>query len=117
MLSLEDVAPLFAVAMSPDHVCALVRADRGEAEAQDEMGEFFLAAGRADIGACWLAMAAGQQYPNAMQTLGQCYASGRGVKQDEDLAVMWIAKAAAHGHAIARHQIQGLRSAALGAEP
>jgi TPR repeat protein len=100
--------------MGPDDVLTLINADRGNAEAQDAMGEFFLAGGRADIGAWWLTLAAAQSYPNAMQTLGQCYASGRGVKQDENLALMWIAKAAANGHAIARIQSQGLRGAAFG---
>ncbi|MBS0408018.1 MAG: hypothetical protein JSS17_16985 [Proteobacteria bacterium] len=42
-----------------------------------------------------------------MQWLGTAHAAG-GTERDEQLAVMWIAKAAALGHPIAKRQLEGL---------
>lgn len=112
MLSLSDVRPLICIEMSEEDLDFLVAADAGDAEAQDDMGQMFLAAGKTEIAIHWLQLSARQDYPNAMQCLGQCYASGTGVPKDDNLAIMWIAKAAAHGHAIAMAQMQGLRPGA-----
>jgi TPR repeat protein len=43
-----------------------------------------------------------------MQLLGMCYMGGKGVPRDEHLSVMWIARAAAQGHAIAQAQRRSL---------
>lgn len=109
MVSIVDVAPLIPLEMTPEDLRYLTEADAGSAEAQDDMGQLFLAAGRHAIAIYWLDLAARQDYPNAMQCLGQCYAAGTGVPKDENLAIMWIAKAAAHGHLIAQAQMKGLQ--------
>lgn len=44
-----------------------------------------------------------------MHWLGILHAAGHGGDNHEHLALMWIAKAAAHGHAIARSQLAALR--------
>jgi len=77
------------------------------------MGQLCLAARRFEGARYWLELAARQDYPNAMQTLGRCYLAGDCVPKDENLGLMWIAKAAATGHAIAQAQMQALRVRAI----
>ena len=109
MLALADVAPLITIRLAEEDLKHLAAADTGSAEAQDDMGQFFLAAGKHEAAMYWLEQAARQDYPNAMQTMGRCYASGVGVPKDENLAIRWLARAAAHGHVIAQAHMQALR--------
>ena len=106
MLSLSEVAPLITIRLTEEDLKFLAAADAGSPEAQDDMGQFFLEARKYEAALYWLEQAARQDHPDAMQTLGRCYASGEGVPKDENLAIMWLAKAAAHGHVIAQAQMQ-----------
>lgn len=112
MLALADVAPLIVVRLTEEDLKYLAAADAGSAEAQDDMGQLFLSVGKHEAALYWLEQAARQDHPNAMQTMGQCRASGVGVPKDENLAIMWLARAAAHGHVIAQAQVQALRGGA-----
>lgn len=109
MIPLADIAAAITIPMNADDLEMLARADIGDAEAQDDMGQLFLAAGKLEAARYWLEQAARQDHPNAMQTLGHCYACGEGVPKNENLAIMWLARAAAHGHVIAQAQMQALR--------
>lgn len=109
LLSLAEVVPLIGMRLSPEDLKLLAAADAGDAEAQDDMGELFLAAGKYAAAIYWLELAAQQGHPNAMQCLGRCYLAGEGAPKNENLAIMWIAKAAAHGHTIAQAQMAALR--------
>ena len=40
--------------------------------------------------------------------LGRCHIDGNGVLQDENIGIMWLAKAAAHGHAVSQAQMQAM---------
>ena len=111
MIALSDITPLIGIEMTAEDLEYLAAADAGSAEAQDDMGQLFLAAGRPTAAMYWLKQAAQQDYPNAMQCLGRCYLFGEGVQRDENLALMWLAKAAAHGHVIALAQMHSLRQA------
>jgi TPR repeat protein len=108
MLSMSEVIPHISASMTPEDRAVLVRADAGDAAAQNDMGQFFAAAGMHKAAIYWILQAAKQEHPDAMQWLGRCYLSGEGVPKDENLGVMWIAKAAAHGHVIAQAQMNGL---------
>lgn len=108
MIPISEVARHIGIRMSREDLETLAAADAGSAEAQDDMGQLFLAAGKRAVAIYWLEMAAEQNHPDAMQCLGRCYLAGEGVIKDENLAIMWIAKAAAHGHVIAQAQIQSL---------
>lgn len=109
MVPLAQVVPLIGIAMGQEDLAILAAADAGSAEAQDDMGQFFLAAGKLAAAIYWLKAATKQNHPNAMQCLGRCHLAGEGVPRDENFAIMWIAKAAAHGHAIAHAQMRALR--------
>lgn len=112
-VELADVVPLIAIAMNEDDLQRVSAADAGDPEAQNDVALLFLAAGRHEAAVYWLALAAKQEYGDAMHHLGRCHLAGTGVPRDEHLAIMWIAKAAAKGHTIARQQIFALKQGAL----
>lgn len=117
LLALEDIEPLIVARLPPEELEILLKADAGDAEAQDDIGQMFLAAGKPAAALYWLEQSAGQDYPNAMQRLSRCYFAGDGVPKDEYLAIMWLAKAAAHGHAIAQAQMHALFNTAAPCVP
>ena len=86
----------------------LVLADSGSAASQCDIGQVFDLLGKHEIAIYWWQLAAEQGDAEAMQCLGSAHAEGRGVPADENLALMWIARAAAQGHSIARAQINSL---------
>lgn len=111
MLVLGDVLGLVDVALGADDVATLLRADAGEAAAQADMGALFFVAGAHKAALYWLNEAAAQGSAEAMQWLGTAHACAGGgsvIPRDMNLAIMWLARAAAHGHAIAAQQVAGL---------
>jgi TPR repeat protein len=56
----------------------------------------------------WLELAAGQGHTDAMHWLGRCHIEGNGLPKNEELGIMWLSKAAAHGHLISRYQMDRL---------
>lgn len=110
LLALADIEPMIVTPLSKEDVDILVKADGGDGEAQDDIGQMFLAAGKPAAAIYWLEHATEQNYPNAMECLARCYFTGEGVPKNENLAIMWLAKAAAHGHVIAQAQMRALRN-------
>lgn len=127
LVPLAAVQPALAVRLAPEDVAVLLRADQGEAAAQAEVGGLFalavlqLAPGElpasddrsvgASVAAAqyFLEQAAQQGEADAMHWLGLLHAAGlRGDGADEALALMWLAKSAAHGHALAKGQLAAL---------
>lgn len=131
------LAPELTVALGAEDLPLLVRADQGEAEAQADMGALLAQtalsvsagvalqgpagaqdAARSPQGAAavyFLQAAADQGHAEAMHWLALLHAAGlaygsNGHEGDggQALALMWLARAAAHGHAIAREQLAGL---------
>lgn len=113
VLRWEDVLPQVCVPLQEDDKAHLLRADAGDAAAQGDMGQLFATHQKFEIAVYWLRQAAEQGEADAMQWLGSAYAAGSGVSQDDNLAIMWIAKAAAHGHLIALEQMRGMRRGAV----
>ena len=120
-LALSDVLGLICdstgVPFSDDDVAVLLQADAGDAEAQADIGALLYvhAGGGREAALYWLRAAAEQGSAEAMQWLGTHHAAA-GTAQDDHQALMWLAKAAALGHPLARRQVDGLLGAAgLGA--
>ena len=109
MLSWNEVVPLICIPMTPEDLAFVLRADANDSEAQNDIGQLFSMTGKHDAALYWIQQAAQQGYADAMQCLGRCYLSGEGVAKDENLGVMWIAKAASFGHVIAQAQMNALR--------
>ena len=107
-LALEDVLKYVTVQLSPDDIELIIQADRGKAASQNDVAQLFDDAGLTEAALYWWRTAAEQSHPDAMQNLGHCYAAGKGVPKDNNLSIMWIAKAASVGHPIATVQMARL---------
>jgi len=108
MLDASDILALLDFSLSPEEFQLLLRADAGSVDAQSDMACVFHEANHPEAAVYLWKLAAEAGNADATQNLGRCYASGDGVVADEHLAVMWLSKAAAAGHAIARDQLDGL---------
>lgn len=84
-------------------------ADAGDADALACLGAELLLQGRTAGAVSLLGEAAQQQHADAMHWLSHCHLHGLGVERDADLALMWLHRAAAQGHAVARAQSRALR--------
>jgi TPR repeat protein len=109
LLHLDSVRPYICICLEPDELATLMRADSGEPEAQTDLALIFLSNAKPKGAAYWLELAAKQDYPDAMHWLGRCYIEGNGVPKNENLGMMWLAKAAAHEHVISQEQMQAMR--------
>ena len=97
---------------SKEDVDMLLQADAGDAAAQADIGALLYLGGggggvRREAALYWLHAAAEQGNADAMQWLGTAHAAVGG-EENDNLAVMWIAKAAALGHTVAKRQLDGL---------
>jgi hypothetical protein len=86
----------------------IIRADRGDADAQNDLALLLLAQGRQNSALYWFNLAANQKHADAMNWLGRFYIEGNGVAPDENVGIMWIAKAAALGHSISQAQMRSI---------
>jgi TPR repeat protein len=108
MLSWVEVMQHICIPIESEDLVYILRADAGQADAQNDIGQLFSIAGKHESALYWLRHAVQQDHPDAMQWLGSCYLRGAGVPRDENLGLMWIAKAASHNHTIAQAQINSL---------
>ena len=91
----------------------LKSAEQGHAPAQHEVGlnyalGSFGASKNSTEAIKWLTLAANQEYVVAQFELGEMYANGRGIEQDDEEAAKWYRKAAEHDHAEARRKLVNL---------
>lgn len=86
-----------------------VLASSGNLAAAADVGALFYAAGRYDLAADWLKDAADRGSADAMQWLATAHAAGNGVEKSDELALSWLAKAAAAKHPIAVQQLRDMR--------
>ena len=113
MLLWSEVESHICVPIEPEDKEFILLADAGDAESQDDIGQLFLMSQKYRAAIYWFEQAAQQNNADAMQWLGHCHINGKGVLKDENLGMMWIAKAAALSHVIAQGQMKGLINRAL----
>lgn len=101
-IALETIRPHIRIPIEPGDLELIEKADAGDAEAQTDLAVLFLSNGKPESALYWLELAAKQNYEGGMYWLGRCYIDGNGVPADENLGVMWIAKAASLGHVISK---------------
>lgn len=120
MLAFEDLVPLLCVEVDPEEYGLFINADAGDPDAQNDLAQLFLDAGKPEIALYWLQSAVTAQQSvvsvDAMHNLSKLYTKGIGVPKDENTGLMWLAKAAAHGHVIARQQMEALTQKAVKSE-
>ena len=103
------IEPHLCIPLEPEELLVLEKADAGDARAQNDLALIFMANAKPKGSVYWLELAARQNFPDAMNLLAHCYAIGEGVAQDDNIGMMWLAKAAALGHVISQGQMQGMR--------
>lgn len=109
MLAFKDIeAQLCIVLSAPASLSLLLDADRGVCTAQNDLALLFLEQERPDLAFHWFMLAAQQQHPDAMHYLSHLYSRGLGIKPNETEAMLWLAKAARAGHAIAQAQMTAI---------
>lgn len=108
MIAFDEIAPLIALPIDPEDYELLIDADAGDADAQNDLAQLFFEIDLMGLGVSWLKQAVAQQHPDAMHNLSKLYIKGEGVEKDQNTGLMWLAKAAAHGHAIAQAQMDAL---------
>jgi hypothetical protein len=109
MICFDSIKHDICIALAPDDIGLLKAADAGDATAQNDLALLFLEHDKLKSAVYWLELAAKQSFTDAMHLLGYCYSEGKGLPKDDNLAIMWIAKAASLGHTIALAQIQSIR--------
>lgn len=109
MIPFDAIKADSCILLNYDDIELIISADKGDAHAQTDLALLFLAHDKAHSAIYWLELASKQGFADAMQVLGSCYLSGRGVVKDDNLALMWIAKAASLGHPIALAQMRSIR--------
>jgi len=88
-------------------------AEKGDAEAQYELGRCYLLSKGVDQNfpeaVKWFRKAAEQGNVRAQYGLGACYFRGKGVPKDKTEAEKWFHKAAAQGHEKAKRILEGYK--------
>lgn len=108
MISLESIRLDFCLPFEAEQLELIQHADQGDAKAQNELALFFLEHDKPKNALYWLELAIKQNVADAMYLMGCCYLQGNGLAEDANLAIMWIAKAAAAGHMVALAQMQSI---------
>ncbi len=106
MVDLNVIKSHACIPVEEDDGPLILDADTGNAEAQNDLALLFLANNKPRGAIYWLELAAKQDYPDAMHWLGRCHIDGNGVLQDDNLGMMWLSKAAAHGHVVSQTQMK-----------
>ena len=101
-IDLDTIMTHMCIPIESGDLELIERADGGDAEAQTDLAALFLSYGKSESAIYWLELAIKQNFAGGMYWLGRCYLDGKGVVADENLGVMWIAKAASLGHVISK---------------
>ena len=109
MICFDSIKNDMCIAFEDDDIKLIQSADAGDARAQNDLAVLFLEHHKYQSAIYWLELATKQGFADAMHLLGRCYLKGKGVAKDNNLAMMWIAKAASLGHPIALAQIKSIR--------
>ncbi len=112
MIAFDLIKDQLCLPLDSDDVALLEMADAGDAAAQNDLALIFLSHGKHRGAIYWLELAAKQGYTDAMHWLGRCHIDGTGFAKNDNMGIMWLAKAAAHGHVISQQQMQGFHSSA-----
>lgn len=108
MVRFDAIQPHVCISLEKEDISLVGEADLGNAEAQNDLALLFLKNTKPRAALYWLELAAKQEYTDAMHWLGRCYIDGNGVAQDNNLGIMWLAKAASQGHAMSQAQMDAM---------
>ncbi|MFF7710536.1 hypothetical protein [Pseudomonas sp. NPDC007930] len=107
LLPLAAVLPLLPLRLAAADTALVHAADRGDAQALNELAQLFAQAAHWAVAEqLWLA-AARRDHADAMQQLGMLYLRDRR-SPEGSRALVWLARAAEAGHPLACAQLRGL---------
>lgn len=107
-INLFDIEHYICIPLNPGLVGWIQQADTGDASALKKVGIAFAAEHYDAMAAPWIEAAAKKGDVDAMDLLSWHYLHGAGVAQDHSIAMQWLAKAAEHGHPIAKLKLKKL---------
>jgi hypothetical protein len=107
-IHLDTIKSYICVPLEPEDFELIESADAGDAEAQTDLALLFLSHAKPESTVYWLELAAKQNYASAMYLLGRCHTDGNGLPKNENIGIMWIAKAASHGDVISQGLMQAM---------
>lgn len=110
MVLITSLTEHFCIPISSDDLALIESADNGDAQAQTDLALIFHANRKFKECVFWLQSAAKADYAPAMRWLGICHFNGEGLPPDDNLGIMWLARAAASGDRIALAQMQAMRT-------
>lgn len=118
MLIVKDIHPHLLIDLNKEDLDILIDADNGNENSQLEIGTLMAINTLKDkskkkqklfnSAIYWLELAAKKGQCDAMHWIGILYASNNDINNNENLSLMWISKAANHGHIIAQNQISAI---------
>lgn len=108
MVEFDSIKPHMLIPLGADDYPLVQAADGGNAEAQTDLALLFISHHKLKQGIAWLEAAVKQEHAAAMRLIGRCHIEGQGVEQDDNLGMMWIARAAAKGDPIAQAQMEAI---------
>lgn len=101
-IDFQAIKEHICIPLQSEDLALIEKADAGEGEAQTDLAILFLSNDKTESALFWLELSVKQNCANGMYWLGRCYIDGTGVTANENLGVMWIAKAASMGHVISK---------------
>jgi TPR repeat protein len=104
------VKPFISIPIDVADFPLIASADAGDPESQNDLAMLLLIHNSKEQAVYWFEKSAKQNYPDAMHWLGRVYIDGLGNEKNENLGLMWLAKAASHGHVISSAQMESIRN-------
>lgn len=108
LFQINSLKPFFSICLDDEDLHLVKDADAGNATAQTDLALIFLTQGKPSPAIYWLELATHNEHADAMNHFGNCHICGKGISKDENLGLIWIARAAALGHAISKAQIANM---------
>jgi len=108
LIAFNELNKSCTIPLTTEECNLILQADMGNSEAQADLAVLFLTHKKNSQAVYWLNLATKQQHADAMQLLANCFITGLGVKKDNNLALMWLSKAASLGSLLAKKQIEGI---------
>ena len=105
MVEFDSIKPHMLIPLGVEDYSLVQAADGGNAEAQTDLALLFISHHKLKQGIAWLEAAVKQEHAAAMRLMGRCHIEGQGVDRDDNLGMMWLARAAAKGDPIAQAQM------------
>jgi hypothetical protein len=105
MVEFDSIKPHMLIPLGVEDYSLVQAADAGNAEAQTDLALLFISHHKLKQGIAWLEAAVKQEHAAAMRLMGRCHIDGQGVDRDDNLGMMWLARAAAKGDLIAQAQM------------